>query len=276
MENSVLKRIEENITDRLDNLSDGKYPKKINGQRTLSDIQMETADRQRYTKLKGLTIEAKVLDYQSLEQEISNLIHSPDAFEYIFDVTAVAKGYLVDLYAILRFKNISAVYTFEIFKKLSFDESDLIHNLVYGRTYGYTCLAETPHTRNKIVVSEGSMVSENEINRLQSDCQMLENERTQFEDQISSDFARFWALLYLVVLLSLIFLSYWKITQPGGWDWLEPTIYVVTSAWFLLNFLLQLIFSGKAPSFGPKDLFLSLKNWKKKQLEKSRTVSRRR
>lgn len=275
-ETDRLKRIKQNITDRLDELSDGKYRKKIDDQQTLSDIQMEPADRKRYSSLKGLTIETKVLDYQILEKEISSLIHSPDACEHIFDVTAVAKGYLVDVYVILRFKNISAVHTFEIFKKLSFDERDLIHNLVYKKTYAYTCLAETTHTRSKMILGEGSIVSENELNRLQSDFQMLENERIELENRISTDFARFWSMLYFFILLSLISLSYWKITQPGGWDWLEPTIYVVTSAWFLLIFLLQLIFSGKAPSFDPKDLFISLKDWKKKKLEKNRTVTKRR
>jgi len=268
-----LERLRQNISDLLDNLCRSKYPKKVDGQLTLLDIQIEPADRQRYDDLKRLTLETKVLDYQILGEEISSLIHSTDSFKYIFDVTAVAKSYLVDVYTILRFKNVSDIYSFELFKKRDFDERDLIHNLVYRKTYGFTCLAETPHTENKIIVSETAIVTENEFNRLQADFSMLENGRNSLEDKVANDFARFWSLSYLGVLLSLFAFSSWIIAQPGGWNWLEPTIYIVPFAWFLLNFLLQIVFGGKAPSLNPKDLFPSLKSWKKKKLVRTRLAN---
>ncbi|WP_017662074.1 mCpol domain-containing protein [Baaleninema simplex] len=272
-ETDKLKNISKKISDLLDALSEGKYSKKIDDPQTLLDIDMEPADRQRYMALKGLTLETKVLDYQFLDREISNLIYSSNPFEYIFDVTAFAKGYLVDVYTILRFKNISSIHSLEIFKEPNFDEKDLIHNLIYRKTYAFTCLAETLHTRSKIVVNESSIVSESEFNRLQSYCQMLENERNNLEHKTSNNFAKFWSLAYGFILVCLFLFSFWIVNQKGGWDWLEPTIYIVTFLWYLFNFVLQVISTGKFPSFNPRDLFLSLRDWKKKKLEQARSTN---
>ncbi|PMB05685.1 hypothetical protein CI594_02970, partial [Fischerella thermalis CCMEE 5196] len=73
----------------------------------------------------------------------------------------------------------------------------------------------------------------------------------------------------------LFALSYWFIKQPGGWDWLEPTVFTITFGWFLLNFLLQIIFGKKFASLNPRELFLTLKSWKKKRLRKFRLDSQR-
>lgn len=274
---SDLESIKNSISTRLEELSEGKYPKEVEGQQTLLDIQMKPAARQRYAALKGLTIKLKVLDYRILEKELSSLMSSSTPFEYIFDVTAVSKGYLVDVYTLLRFKNVSAIHTFEIIKeKLYYDERDLIHNLNYGRSYEFPCLSGSLHTERKIVISEDSLTSDSELNRLQSDLQVLECEQDKLENKVATDFAKFWSLSYFAVLLLLIALSYWKIRQSGGWDWLEPTLYIVTSAWFLFNFLLQIVFGGTAPSFDPKSLFFSLREAKKKKLQEDRSPARRR
>ncbi|PLZ95723.1 hypothetical protein CI594_14425, partial [Fischerella thermalis CCMEE 5196] len=196
-----LNRLKQNISNQLDSLSKGKYlTQKAKTWETL-DIQIEPVERQRYIELKNIILETSVVDYQNLEQKISIWLNSTDSFEYIFDVTAVAKSYLVDVYTILRFKNICTIYSFELFKERDYDERDLIHNLTYRKTYAFTCLAESTYTRDRIVVSdEASIIAGGDFNRLQSDLKLLESNRNRLEDILATDFARFWSFFYFVIL----------------------------------------------------------------------------
>src|SRR5262249_14875922 len=59
----------------------------------------------------------------------TKILNELDASRGVFDVTTVLKSYLVDIYTILRFRNITSIRSFELFDKRTFDEKELIHNL---------------------------------------------------------------------------------------------------------------------------------------------------
>jgi len=243
----------------------------------LIDIQMESAELQRYSTLKDIKLDLQVIVYYDLEQKISKIINAADSCAYIFDVTAVLKSYLIDIYTLLRFKNISTIYSLELFNSVrTYDHRELIHNLTYKKTYDYTCLSESNYTKNTIIVGETLTVSESKFNQLMSAFQLLEQSRNHLEDTTANGFARLGVLFYFMMGFPILGWVVWSIiTQPDGWSRIEPFTYIISAGWFLLNYLLQSIFTGKFPSFNPRDLFHVLRDWKKKQLEKSRIEVRK-
>ncbi|MCP4351110.1 MAG: hypothetical protein GY795_37065 [Desulfobacterales bacterium] len=271
--NARLKQLKEDIKEKTTYLSQGKYLKKnIDNKPELIDIDLEPTNIERYSKLKDVNPDVQVIVYEYLEEEISKIINSGDSFSYVFDVTALLKNYLVDLYNILRFKNISSIYYLELINKQTFDQRDLIHNLTYNRTYKYNCLSESKYTKDKIIVSDISTISENKYNQLMSAFQILEKNRNNLEEKIANSFASKWLFIYSSIGIPIITWVCWSIAQ-GGWSKIKSLSFVITLVWYFLNYLLQSIFTGKFPSLDPRELFTVLKNWKKKKLEKHRSIS---
>ncbi|GAA6623289.1 hypothetical protein [Scytonema sp. NUACC26] len=188
-------------------------------------------------------------------------------------MTAVAKKYLIDVYTLLKFTNNSSIYSFEQIPEPNYLQKylNLIHNFEYGVTYKYNCLAASFYTKDKFIVNEDSIVAEEDINRLRAVSEMLEKYGSNLENKIAIDFARFWCLLYFLILLSFFVLSVQLIRQPDGWNLVEPVVFVITTSWFLLNYLLQVIFVGRVVSLEPLQLFPALKSWKEQRLKKFRS-----
>lgn len=267
------------IENLLDKLSQGLYPrqaKQDDGTRVWvdEDIKMELVQRQRYSELKNRKIDLHVIVYEDLEVEIVKLINNRDSFTYIFDTTAFLKSYLVDVYTILRFRNISTIYSFELLSESrTYDYKELIHNLTYKKTYDYHCLSDSKYTCDKIVVDSSTIISEGKFNQLMSAFQSLEKSRDQLEDTISTDFARIVLFLYFLIGLLAFIPLYQLITQPDGWTRVEPYTFLIPLAWLLLDYLLQAVFTRQFPSLKPTELFQALKTWKKSRLERSRTLA---
>lgn len=276
---SELVNLRSKIDNLLNKLSLGLYPrqaKQDDGSRTWidEDIKMEAAQRQRYSELKNYNLDLQVIVYDDLENEITKLINNRELFTYIFDTTAFLKSYLVDVYTILRFRNISTIYSFELHSdSRTYDYKELVHNLTYKKSYDYICLADSKYTGDRIIVNNSTVVSEGKFNQLISKFQSIEKNRNQLEDEMSTDFAKIILFLYFLVGVFAFIPLYQHINQPNGWDQVEPYTFLVPLGWFLFNYLLQAIFKRQFPSLRPTDLFQALKEWKKKQLEKSRTFT---
>jgi len=270
LERDKLGKLKQNIDNQLDSLVGGKYLKKKGREWEELAIDIEPVDCQTYSRLKDLPFNIQVLIYEDLEEEIQRFLNTEDSVLHIFDVTAVLKSYLVDIYIILRFRNISTIYSFELFNERSYDHKELIHNQTYKKTYDFSCLAESFYTRDRLVVSEDSIISENNFNHIQSDLRVLQSDYDHLEDILATDFARLCSLVYFLVLIPVFLWICWSIAQPEGWNRVEPLAFVVTFGWFLLNYLLQSVFTGKFPAFDPRELFNASKIWRKKKLQKSR------
>lgn len=270
-----LKNLQQRIINQLNHLSESKYLKIKGNDCEVLNIQVEAADCERYSDLRKIPYESKAWVYHDLEQNISNLLGFGNSLMYIFDTTAVLKSYLIDIYVLLNLKEITSIYSFELFNKPSHDHRDLIHNLIDGKSYSYSCLSESLYTNNRIVVSEASSIREGNLSRLQAEIKALENDRSYLEDLAATNFAKLWSLIYFLILLTFVIWLYWTIKQPGAWDWVEPTLTVATITWTLLSYLLQILFAGRIESLTPVGLFSVLKSWKKKNLEKARLSSNR-
>jgi hypothetical protein len=270
LERDKLGKLKQNIDTQLDSLTKGKYLKKKGKEWEELEIDIESADCQTYSRLKDLSYNSQVLIYQDLEEEIQRFLNTEDSALHIFDVTAVLKSYLVDIYTILRFRNVSTIYSFELFNDRSYDHKELIHNQTYKKTYDFICLAESSYTRDRIVVSEDSIISENDFNHLQFDLRLLQSNYERLEDIVATDFARLCSFVYFLFLIPVFLWICWSIVQPEGWNRVEPLAFVVTFGWFLLSYLLQSLFTGKFPALDPRELFNAAKAWRKKRLQKSR------
>jgi hypothetical protein len=255
-----LNKLRQNIDDQLENLSKSKYfLKRKDNTGELLDIQIESTDCEMYARLKDVLVDVKVWIYDDLEREVSDLLICRGLSKYIFDVTAVLKSQLVDVYIILKSKNINAVHSFELVNKPFHDYRDLIHNFEFEKTYKYPCLAESFHTKDISVANIDSIISRRDFDQL--------------TDIAATDFARFCLLIYFLIGLPILVLIGWYISPPERWSTAEPIILVITSGLVLLSYPLQSLFSGKAPSLDPRELFNALKSWRKKGLEKSRLNS---
>ncbi|MEH2076969.1 MAG: hypothetical protein V7K57_21650 [Nostoc sp.] len=190
-------------------------------------------------------------------------------------MTAVSKNYLLDVYTILSVKKISEIYVFQLFSPIHYDERDLIHNRVYGESYNFTCIAESKYTKNKIVVSDDSSISQNDFNRLNAEKEILERDRRKLEEIIATNFARFWFGSFLILIFLPLFIGVgWWILQPEGWNRFEPSFFLISSGWTVITYSLPIFFTRNFSSLNILLLPHALKKWKQKKLEKSRLDTR--
>ncbi len=210
--------------------------------------------------------------------EISKLLNISDSFFCIFDVTSLLESYLADLYCIVRSKKVNTIFSFELLKeKRVFDDSELIHNLHRTILYEYSCLAESLHTKEKVVIHEDKIINKREFDQLAQTCIELEKNRDELkknrdclENFIATNITRLILAIYFLAGLPVFFWLYRSIRKPGGWDEIEPLAFLLTFGWVILNYLLQALFAGKFLSLDPREIYPVLKRWLKKQLEKSR------
>lgn len=263
-----LEALKGKIRKQLRSLSEGRYSKEVNGTWEDKEIDISRADMRKYSELSSLPINTDVLvydnsGYRDLEGFVSELSKIEGSIQNIIDVTTMIKSYMVDIYALLRFHNISTIHSFELFTERRFyDERELIHNLTLKKTYDYPCLSESAYTRDKIVVGQTSTTD-----AINANCERL-------EEKISVNFAQFWFMIYILSLTPALVLFIRYLNQPEGWDKAEPLAFVITLVWYLLNCFLQVLFTGGFPSLDPRELFHILKIWKKHRLERFRMSSR--
>lgn len=275
-----LETIKNDISSQLRSLSDGKYLNLKNKDEKDEDKRWEQidipsefikpSDCERYKSLQKFSIETKVIFYDDLDENISQLLQSDASTKHLFDLTGVSKDHLIDIYTILSSKRRKSVFSLKLEIEPDFSDKykNLIHRLKYGSTYKWICLAKTDFTKDTTVKGNNSV--DEDMNRLQANLEVLHNYSDDLEKIVATGFARFWSLLYFLILILFFVWSIQAILKPDGWDQIEPLIFIVTTALFIMNYLLQSVFNEKKVSLDPLQLPLALRKWKEKSLRKSK------
>lgn len=153
-----LSRFKEQILVRLNNLQSGKYDyvdnceKDAENKNKVRDIDIDTQQKQRYLSIYNLLSQKASLDVV-IYNELEEWLTSNSTKNLIIDLTGVTKDYLVDIYTILMLKNVGKAYSFKIYKRQSFDDGDLIHNLdLSHREYEYVHLSQSDYTKKTAII----------------------------------------------------------------------------------------------------------------------------
>lgn len=175
-----LAQSKERILLRLNNLRSGKYDYKDNCEKDakkkknkIRKIDIDTQQKERYLSIYDLLSQKALLDvvfYGELDEWLTSNITE----NLIVDLTGVSKDYLVDIYTILMLRNVGSTHSFKIYKRPSFDDKDLIHNLdIKHRDYEYVNLSQSDYTKKASVVeaqTKSTKVNVDEVlERLASD-----------------------------------------------------------------------------------------------------------
>jgi hypothetical protein len=177
-----------------------------------------------------------------------------------FDVSAILKGYLIDVYVLLLSKSVEDIYAFELkLRGRTHDEKELIHNLSLDNgDYEYVNLTRSDYTRDKIIKTKQE---ESLVNKVRTLDKTLEN--------LASDFANTMLTIYaLIVIVS--FIGIVILITRTDWSSIEPWTFVIFGTPFLsylISLLIQLIFR-KELSLRPINIFDWLKRYKLKKLSK--------
>lgn len=147
------KLVRENVETLLSSLAyEGKYKYFTGGQRGEEvDLQNKylpeklASIKEKYAsaKARNVTWLSKEIDYYKLRDEFAR-IHKTEP-DSIFDVSAISKSYLGDIFAIGVVEHIDNIYTFKLERRENFDEpwKSLFHELD-GKGYDYVNLTKTP------------------------------------------------------------------------------------------------------------------------------------
>ena len=136
----------------------------------------------------------------------------------IFDVSAVRKTFLLDVYTVLRMNNVDNIFAFELKKRgRSYDDKELIHNLSFSNgEYDYCLLSNTNCT-------SGSIVKSADQSELESICvDEIERIIDSYADEVARIYLSLLFVCSLVVLAGCIY-----IVLDNGWDWLEAWTFIV-------------------------------------------------
>lgn len=257
-----LKEVKDRVLRQLSLLQEGKYLYK--NQETKEwrerDIEIQPHDRVRYAKIAEREIEPYTIVYSVLENEITGFLNSNN-YNCIFDVSAILKGYLVDVYVLLLSRKVEDIYAFELkLRGRTYDEKELIHNLSLDNgDYEFVNLTRSDYTREKIIKTKQE--EEILVSKVRTLDKTLEN--------LASDFANTMLIIYtLIVIVS--FIGVVVIVTRTDWSSIEPLTFVLFGTPFLsyvVSLLIQLIFR-KELSLRPKNIFDWLKRYKLKKLSK--------
>lgn len=92
-------------------------------------------------KLENTPTTTMVVQWSELDKELGNWVA---AGRPKFDVTTLKKNLLIDVVALLLARGCTEVYSFELLKKPTYDDRDLIHALTPNQ-YKYRGIAESRH-----------------------------------------------------------------------------------------------------------------------------------
>lgn len=242
-----LDELKSNIKRQLSSLHDGKYLYRDHKQQVWVErsIEIGPEDRSRYGRINSTTITTRPLIYPELENELTVFLKTNNN-QCIFDVSAMLKGLLIDVYTLIRLKRIQDIHVFElkISQPRSYDEKELIHSLIQDETYSFTNLTKSQYTHNTTI--------EHELKLLDG-----------YFDLDATWFAR-----YIMTFASIFVLALWLVFNryivTHDWNKLEPWVFVLLEASFTSYALGFLIFTitQREFSFNPKEIFDLLKKWR--------------
>ncbi len=255
-----LQSVKGRIAKQLSLLQKGEYLYKDQKSKQWQEkqIDIESHDKIRYTRVAAQHIDTDTIVYSTLESKIVSFLEGNN-YNCIFDVSAISKGYLVDVFVILLSKKVEDIYTFELkLRERTYDERELIHNLsIDNGDYEFVNLTKSDYTRDKAVKTK------HEESVTEHSWQMLD----EAVDVVSSDFATTILTIYTVFVIASFVLIAIFVAQ-ADWSKIEPWTFIlfgVPLLPYLLSLIMQLIFR-KELSLRPQNIFDWLKNYKSRVL----------
>jgi len=255
-----LNQIKSNIARQLSLLQAGKYLYKDQDTRQWQEkeIEIEEFDRRRYALFASHEIDTRVIFYDELDSEISAFIKGSEG-NCVFDVSAVLKGYLIDVFVLLVELGSNNIHVFELKRtKRTYDEQELIHNLASDKgDYEYVNLTKSVYTSGKVIQNRAQVEKQNQ----------LEEKLNATIEFWSNTFARWVMGIYLFVVV-ISFVSLVVIVIRGNWNNYEPWITILFGTpliTYVISIIAQLVFSKKI-SLEPSNIYDWLKEYKRKQV----------
>lgn len=153
------------------------------------------------------------------------------------------------------------IFVFELrLPKRTFDERELIHNLSLDRRdYEYVNITRSRYTNGTIVKSKGQEEQD----------KALIIDSNKLIDTLAERFAKSTIILYGILVFSVFIWCILFILQ-GGWDQLEPLVFLILTLVPYLTSILLAVFSEKEFSLNPILLSKWLKEYRSKSLRKKR------
>jgi hypothetical protein len=254
--NSVLTMIKNRVKEQLTLLQQGKYLYK--DQKTYEwkqkEINLENYAKLRYAQIAQREIEIHTIIYDSLDDELTGFLQSGNC---IFDVSGVLKGYLIDVYTLLRRKSVEDMYVFELrLSRRTHDEKELIHNLsLDDRDYEYVNVTRSKYTSGTIITTL------DEIDKRKH------NSAYKFLETLAGRFATNILVIYALLVIVVIALTT-KLVFQVGWDKVEPWTFLFLVLFPYVVGLVLTIVLGKEFSIKPGHLYSWIKMYRLKMLTK--------
>ena len=276
---SYLEGLEDRINLQLSLLSSSKYLRQKRGTRNeweTVEIQLSEAEQKVYEEIKeslsSNSFRLKALTYEELGGFLGNVVEKnrKTAIVSIFDITAVKKEYIVDIYAVLCEKEERNISTFQLILPPSHTEQDLIHNIRWDETYKLVSIANSEYTADKIValrkrVSNARSYERDNVN-LRKESDSIKAQNGCLRSQVAEGFASLWMTVFFFVLVLPTCVSV-GILAFRDWDkgFEKYTFIFPVIVFFLISFGLQAIFRMSF-SMNPIAIRTALRNWKLAQL----------
>ncbi len=261
-----LERTKSKIVQQLSHLQVGKYMffnlKAKSWQEKI--IEIKEYDRRRYTKISAHDIDTKVIFYDELEANLSKFIHE-NGDEAIFDLSAVVKAYLIDVFVLLVELGSTHIHVFELKRdKRTHDEQELIHNLAIDKDdYKYVNLTKSPYTMGK-----------NIVNKVHADKQSEQAEKLNLAiDLWSSTFARWMLTIGYFIALVIVFILV-ETALGDNWNTVERWVTILLGT-PLLAYVISLgayLLLSKELSAKPRDMYEWLKEYRRIQIVKKLNI----
>ncbi|XGB41734.1 MAG: mCpol domain-containing protein [Nodosilinea sp. LVE1205-7] len=221
------------------------------------DISIQNHEKLRYAVVNNIELKVEPILYESLGTKLIEYTNSNKDGLCVFDLSAVKKAFLIDVYTILRLNRIDNIFTFELKKRgRTYDDQELIHNLSLNHgEYEYVPLAESLYTSGSVITSLNS-----------SDLDLRYADKiNSLVDNYSDEIARFYLLLILLVALVILIICVY-IVFNNGWTWLEAwTFIALAPAVYALSVLVKVIW-GIEFTINPNSLYRRFKLFKSKKI----------
>jgi hypothetical protein len=235
-----LKTVRDRVKSQLDALSEGQYLCRDEKDRKWrkKNIQLDSGDRRRYSRMAECRIDTELIFYDGLETRLADLA----AGACIFDVTAVLKQFLIDIYGILSSRGAREIRVFELKgAERSFDEKELIHNLsLDDGGYEYVNLTDSRYTASLTTLTKEAV-------------QELGVQMETIASRAATRLAVWWMLVLALVSSASTVLVFAVIRQVG-WDRIEPFTLVMVPLQYAAACILVSIGKEQIP-FRPRALF---------------------
>ncbi|MEO0769232.1 MAG: hypothetical protein AAFY72_07325, partial [Cyanobacteria bacterium J06649_4] len=279
-----LEQLKERIFLQIKLLSKSKYLRKKRGtQNDWEEVEVQLSENEKdfYRILDGgissVLFDEIVYDYAEIAHQLPIYISAnrKSFVQSIFDISTVKKELIVDIYVILSMEGISNINTFQLIPKPTYSEKDLLHCLRFDEQYKYPSVANSNFTADKTVAFSKDLSNAIDYHgrnsSLQETLRKQETSIKQLKMQVADVFASFCMTMILFVFV-LPVCSIVAVLAFRDWDdgFEKYTFIVPVICLFVASFIFQAIFRMNF-SLNPQSIRKAIKDWKLKELEKSKS-----